>query len=180
MIKNAITLAVAAVSLTLSLQALAADQEHGADGNHQGAVAKEEAITPQKSCPVMGGKINKDLYVDHDGKRVYVCCKGCVGAVKNDPEKYIKKLEDDGVTVAKLQTSCPVMGGKINKDLYVDHEGKRVYVCCKGCVGAVKNDPEKYIKKLAEKGEVPVTVSEAKKEKTDDHDANSMHGEHHH
>ncbi len=124
MIKNAITLAVAAVSLTLSLQALAADQEHGADGNHQGAVAKEEAITPQKSCPVMGGKINKDLYVDHDGKRVYVCCKGCVGAVKNDPEKYIKKL--------------------------------------------------------AEKGEGPVTVSEAKKEKTDDHDANSMHGEHHH
>jgi hypothetical protein len=63
------------------------------------------------------------------------------------------------------QTTCPVMGGKINKDLYVDHDGKRVYVCCKGCIGTVQKDPEKYIKKLADKGEVPASVPEATKHK---------------
>ena len=51
------------------------------------------------------------------------------------------------------QTTCPVMGGAINKDLYVDHEGKRIYVCCEACLDDVKANPEKYIKELAEKGQ---------------------------
>ncbi len=53
----------------------------------------------QTVCPVMGGEINKDLYVDHDGKRIYVCCQGCIEQVRKDPEKYIQKLEADGVTL---------------------------------------------------------------------------------
>lgn len=62
------------------------------------------------------------------------------------------------------QTTCPVMGGmKINKDVFIDHDGKRIYVCCKGCVEKVKKAPEKYINKLAEKGEVPVSVPEKPK-----------------
>lgn len=56
---------------------------------------------PQKTCPVMGGKINKELYVDAEGYRIYVCCKGCVSAVKSDPEKYIKQLKADGVELEK-------------------------------------------------------------------------------
>ena len=132
--------------------------------------AQEAKITPQTTCPVMGGKINKDLYVDHDGKRVYVCCKGCIAAVKKEPQKYIKKLEADGVTVAKVQTTCPVMGGKVNKDLYVDHDGQRIYVCCKGCIGAVRKEPEKYIKKLAEKGEVPASVPQETEHPKDAHE----------
>lgn len=55
----------------------------------------------QETCPVMGGKIVKDVYADHDGLRVYFCCKGCDATFKKDPEKYIKKLQDAGVTVAK-------------------------------------------------------------------------------
>ena len=64
------------------------------------AAAEEKAPTTlQAQCPVMGGKVNKNLYVDHDGKRIYVCCEGCVGAVKKDLDKYIKKLEAEGVTL---------------------------------------------------------------------------------
>jgi len=66
--------------------ALAADQ--GKEG---------EAIKPQNTCPVMGGKIKKTIFADHDGKRVYFCCKGCVATFKKDPAKYIKKLEADGI-----------------------------------------------------------------------------------
>ena len=58
----------------------------------------------QKSCPVMGGKINKALYVDYEGQRIYVCCAGCIPKIKNDPAKYIKVLTDKGEGVAKLQT----------------------------------------------------------------------------
>jgi len=60
-------------------------------------VAKEQVY-----CPVMPkNKVNKKLYVDANGKRVYVCCKECLSVVKKNPEKYIKQLEDNGV---KLKT----------------------------------------------------------------------------
>lgn len=46
------------------------------------------------------------------------------------------------------QTSCPVMGGAINKAIFVEYQGKKVYFCCQGCPAAFKADPEKYISKL--------------------------------
>ncbi len=114
--------------------------------------AEEKPLVLQTTCPVMGGKINKNQYVDHDGKRIYICCKGCEGQIKQDPAAFIKKLEDAGITVATLQTTCPVMGGAIDKTLYVDHAGKRIYVCCKGCIATVKEDPEKIITTLEAAG----------------------------
>ena len=118
------------------------------------AEAGKAAVVAQTTCPVMGGAINKALYGDHDGKRVYFCCGGCSADFKKDPAKYVKKLEDAGVTLAKVQTTCPVMGGKIDKKSYVDHAGKRIYLCCAGCADAVKADSEKYIKKLEGEGVV--------------------------
>ena len=49
--------------------------------------------TDQKICPLMGEKINPEIYVDHNGKRIYFCCKGCINKFKADPVKYMKKLE---------------------------------------------------------------------------------------
>jgi YHS domain-containing protein len=60
-----------------------------------------EAGKPQATCPVMGGKINKEIYADHEGKRVYFCCPACVDKFEKDPEQYIKKLQDAGVTLAQ-------------------------------------------------------------------------------
>jgi len=68
--------------------------------------AKEQA-----NCPVMGGKINKELYADHDGKRVYFCCAMCSDSFKKDPQKYIKKLEDDDVTVLKVPSEVKSKAG---------------------------------------------------------------------
>lgn len=63
--------------------------------------ADSAAPAPQKQtvCPVMGGKIKKNLFVDHDGKRVYVCCKGCLPDLQKSPAKYISQLEAKGVTL---------------------------------------------------------------------------------
>ena len=54
---------------------------------------------PQTVCPLMGGKIDKSLYADHNGKRVYFCCQMCVPQFKKNPEMFIKKLESKGVTL---------------------------------------------------------------------------------
>ncbi|MDD3276151.1 MAG: hypothetical protein PHP93_03760 [Kiritimatiellales bacterium] len=57
---------------------------------------------PQTNCPVMkGNKVNPKLYVDADGYRIYVCCGGCLGAVKADPEKYIKQMQAEGIEIEK-------------------------------------------------------------------------------
>lgn len=66
------------------------------------APRKTEAGKPQTTCPVMGGNVDKNSkYVDVDGKRIYVCCNGCVAEVKKDPAKYIKQLEASGVVLEK-------------------------------------------------------------------------------
>lgn len=61
-------------------------------------VAEEEvehAVEDQKFCPVMEGmEIDSDLYVDHEGKRVFFCCAGCIPAFQQDPERYMEKLHE--------------------------------------------------------------------------------------
>ncbi len=52
---------------------------------------------PQTTCPVMGGTIDKNVYLDYDGKRIYFCCPACLPEFQKDPAKYLKKLEAAGV-----------------------------------------------------------------------------------
>jgi YHS domain-containing protein len=58
---------------------------------------------PQTVCPVLAGNIDKSIYLDYKGKRIYFCCKGCDAEFKKDPEKYMKKLHEQGI---KLEP-CP-------------------------------------------------------------------------
>lgn len=53
------------------------------------------------------------------------------------------------VAAATEQTTCPIMdGNKINKDVFVEYKGKKVYFCCPDCKAKFEADPEKYIAKL--------------------------------
>jgi YHS domain-containing protein len=62
---------------------------------------------PQETCPVMGAKINKSVFTDYNGKRVYFCCTMCPPEFKKDPEKYIKKMEAQGVEFEKAPAAEP-------------------------------------------------------------------------
>jgi YHS domain-containing protein len=47
------------------------------------------------------------------------------------------------------QTTCPVMdGNKIDKNVFVEYKGKKVYFCCADCKGKFLAEPEKYLSKL--------------------------------
>ena len=65
-----------------------------------GALAADQPQT-QTVCPVLGGNIDKKVYVDYQGKRIYFCCQGCEAEFKKDPEKYMKKIQDQGITLEK-------------------------------------------------------------------------------
>ena len=49
--------------------------------------------TEQLTCPVMeGNAVNKNIYVDYKGNRVYFCCPSCKQKFLETPETYIPKL----------------------------------------------------------------------------------------
>jgi len=65
-----------------------------------GVVLAKETKEAER-CVVMGGKINKDVYVDYEGQRVYFCCAACIDEFNKNPEKYLKKMEEAGVKPEK-------------------------------------------------------------------------------
>jgi YHS domain-containing protein len=53
----------------------------------------------QVKCPVLGSPVNKRIYTDYEGKRIYFCCPPCIRKFKNDPDKYMKQMETEGVVL---------------------------------------------------------------------------------
>jgi YHS domain-containing protein len=118
----------------------------------------------QTHCPVMGGEINPEVYIEYKGVKVYFCCWGCDDKFLADPEKYIPKLPksiqkriraaDSAQPATQTsagevkQTTCPVMGDEIDPEVYTDYRGVRVYFCCPPCIPKFQANPEKYIPKL--------------------------------
>jgi YHS domain-containing protein len=73
------------------------EQMQGHEGHDHAAMMEESAKAvaaslEQKICPVMGAPINKDIFIEYKGKKVYFCCPGCEEKFKAEPEKYIAKL----------------------------------------------------------------------------------------
>lgn len=54
--------------------------------------------------------------------------------------------------LAAPQTTCPVMGGKINPKQYTDVNGYRIYTCCKPCISKINAAPDKFIAKMKAAG----------------------------
>jgi YHS domain-containing protein len=65
-----------------------------AEDTKKAATATEAAAsTEQTMCPVMeGNKIDKNVFVEYKGKKVYFCCTQCKAAFEKEPEKYLAKL----------------------------------------------------------------------------------------
>ncbi len=79
------------------------------------------------------------------------CTKPCCakeGEAKACPPDCDKPCCAEKKAEATEQTLCPVMNKPINKELFIEYEGQKVYFCCPGCVDTFKKDPAKYVKDL--------------------------------
>jgi YHS domain-containing protein len=72
-----------------------------------------------------------------------------------DAQKQATKTAEEAkktatATAASIeQTTCPVMeGNKIDKNVFVEYQGKKVYFCCADCKAKFEKEPEKYLAKL--------------------------------
>ena len=80
-----------------------------------------------------------------------IMVNGCKKSEPTPPETSEAAMVDEAAEViaaAVEQTTCPIMGTAINKALFVEYKGKKVYFCCPGCEDKFNAEPEKYIAKL--------------------------------
>lgn len=70
-------------------------------GVFEATLADVVAIAAQKNCPVMDeplGGMGAPQKVNVKGKAVYICCAGCAKKLDAEPDKYLSKLAQEGVT----------------------------------------------------------------------------------
>ena len=117
------------------------------------------AIARQKICPVSGkplGSMGDPVALDVNGQKLYVCCAGCVSAVKSNPTKFAAGRPQITVTTATqadaagiaAQMVCPVMDeplGGMGTPIKVMVGDKPIYLCCKGCIKKIQAEPAKYL-----------------------------------
>ena len=89
-------------SVFTAMAALAIAVVATAAGEKKADTKKPAEKKVQTHCPVMQRyEISKDKYVDVKGYRIYTCCSGCISQIKANPDKYIKRLQDQGVELEK-------------------------------------------------------------------------------
>ncbi len=69
--------------------------------NFGGSMPGTAIAASQEKCAVLSGNVDKKVFVDYKGKRIYFCCAGCIEQFNKDPEKYLKKMEAEGITPEK-------------------------------------------------------------------------------
>ena len=73
---------------------------------------------------------------------------GCSKKTDTDHAGHDHAAQAQTAVDAVEQTICPVMKAPINKEIFVEYEGKKVYFCCPGCPEEFKKNPEKYLPDL--------------------------------
>lgn len=120
-------------------------------------------VLVQKICLVSSkrlGSMGKPLPVTVKGKKVMVCCSGCLNALKQSPETYMPRLKASyrvpekstasDKSAIQTQKHCPVMDEPLMSmgvpwKIYVKKQP--VFVCCKGCIKKVHQKPDFYLEK---------------------------------
>ncbi len=87
---------------------------------------------------------SKEEHEAHAEKKEH---KGCSGGHSHD-KKEIKVSK-----VEKKQSQCPIMGNDIDKKIYLDHDGHRMYACSEACKLMISQDFETYETKLSDMGQ---------------------------
>lgn len=111
-----------------SQQLAQAHSEHGTTEVVKEAGLSEKAVNVgNKMCPVSGEKIDEKLKstYEYNGKVYNFCCASCFDEFKNDPEKYIKKIEQELQAESKGQSEHEGHGMETMPESGASNQGVR-------------------------------------------------------
>lgn len=78
--------------------------------------------------------------VDHRDGKVFFCCPGCVKKWNKDPAKFETMANLQLVQTGQFkQTKCPISGGDLDEEQFVEVDGVKVHFCCDKCKGKVES-----------------------------------------
>lgn len=90
--KGALT-ATLVTMMTMVLGVLSTAVHARENSRHTAAGPSHTKGTAPAKCPVMpDNEIKREFHVDHEGRRIYFCCKFCVASFRKTPEKYLAGL----------------------------------------------------------------------------------------
>lgn len=138
---------VALGAFTLGAAGVWADQHDDKDK------ADKKSAHGDVLCPVMGKEsIDLTVYTRYEGKRVYFCCKDCIGEFEKSPSKFMDatKAQWKAMPAMRVQTKCPVTGGKIDAKVFHATALEDIYFADKAALGKYEKDMATYEKKLDE------------------------------
>lgn len=74
-----------------------AEYKHAESDTAVQATSEEAVNVGNKICPVSGEKIDEKMKAtyEYEGKVYNFCCASCVEEFKKDPDKYIKKVDEE-------------------------------------------------------------------------------------
>ena len=98
--------------------------------------AKADAAKKNKETDAIMAKLKETMEADTDE-----------ATKEAEAKRLLEVLREMEKTVPE-QTKCPVMGGDIDKNIFVTYKDKKVYFCCKACVAKFEADPSAYVGKL--------------------------------
>ena len=67
------------------------------------ALARKEYYHTQEECPFLPLPINKNLFYDFEGMRIYTCCEQCLSLLKASPNHAIIKLGEKKQTPSLIR-----------------------------------------------------------------------------
>ncbi|HEQ98068.1 MAG TPA: hypothetical protein ENO22_01860 [candidate division Zixibacteria bacterium] len=120
------------------------------DSKDKDRIQLPKGLKYQETCPVTGGKINKDYYLDIQGHRIYFSCEACIDSMRADPERYFKKAGEEGVVFENILETCPISGEEIDKSVFIYYQGRLLYLCSKEARKLFMEDRPSYFKVLDE------------------------------
>ena len=108
------------------------DSNQPASGGGQAAVQKW-------TCPM-----HPEVIADKPGQ----CPKCGMTLVPLKPEKDVNSMAA-AMSADIEQKMCPVLANMpIDRNIWVEYQGKKVYFCCADCKAKFQKEPEKYLSKL--------------------------------
>lgn len=101
------------------------EHEPGITEAGKAAVSKEAVNAGNKICPVSVEKIEEKTKVtyEYEGKIYNFCCASCVNDFKKNPQKYIKKVEQELQTESKGQATHAGQKMESMQEAGTSHQG---------------------------------------------------------
>jgi len=96
---------------------------------------------PNTSCPIMGKRASRKLFVDTTMGRIYVCCASCNEDILADVERAHRTAYP--VVRKAGNAACPVTGKPVKADgPKVVLQGYEVGLCCTDCADKARADAQ--------------------------------------